>query len=59
MAEYEQEDVMEEAFYYWVMSDICSLIRRYGYTKVLIDIDKTLRNEDLEVELKNIEVDEG
>jgi hypothetical protein len=47
MAEYDQE----EAFYYWVLSDVCSLIRRYGYTKVLTDIDKALKNEDLEVEL--------
>lgn len=47
MAEYDQE----EAFYYWVLSDVCSLIRRYGYTKVLTDIDKALRTDDLEVEL--------
>ena len=47
MAEYDQE----EAFYYWVLSDVCSLIRRYGYTKVLTDIDKALKNDDLEVEL--------
>lgn len=47
MAEYDQE----EAFYYWVLSDVCSLIRRYGYTKVLMDIDKALRTDDLEVEL--------
>ena len=50
MAEYDQE----EAFYYWVLSDVCSLIRRYGYTKVLIDIDKALKHEDLEIEIKNI-----
>lgn len=50
MSEYDQE----EAFYYWVLSDVCSLIRRYGYTKVLIDIDKVLKNEDLEIEIKNI-----
>lgn len=49
MTEYDQE----EAFYYWVLSDVCSLIRRYGYTKVLTDIDKALKNEDLEVELKS------
>ena len=49
MAEYDQE----EAFYYWVLSDVCSLIRRYGYTKVLTDIDKALRTDDLEVELKS------
>ena len=49
MAEYD----MEEAFYYWVLSDVCSLIRRYGYTKVLTDIDNALRTDDLEVELKS------
>ena len=54
MAEYD----MEEAFYYWVLSDVCSLIRRYGYTKVLTDIDKALKNEDLEVEIKNMMDDE-
>ena len=47
MAEYD----LEEAHYWWVLSDVCSLIRRYGYTKVLTDIDKALKNEDLEVEL--------
>lgn len=49
MAEYD----MEEAHYHWVLSDVCSLIRRYGYTKVLMDIDKALRTDDLEVELKS------
>lgn len=58
MAEYDQDATLEEAFYYWVLSDVCSLIRRYGYTKVLTDIDKSLKNEDLELELKNFEVDE-
>lgn len=51
MAEYDQDATLEEAFYYWVLSDVCSLIRRYGYTKVLTDMDKALKNEDLEVEL--------
>ena len=51
MAEYDQDATLEEAFYYWVLSDVCSLIRRYGYTKVLTDIDKALRTDDLEVEL--------
>ena len=50
MAEYDQE----EAFYYWVLSDVCSLIHRYGYTKVLNDIDKALKHEDLEIEIKHI-----
>jgi hypothetical protein len=43
----------EEAHYYWVLSEVCDLIRDYGYTKVLMDIDKSLRNQDLEVTLKN------
>ncbi len=54
MAEYDQE----EAFYYWVLSDVCSLIRRYGYTKVMMDIDKALRADDLEVELLSTMGDE-
>ena len=54
MAEYD----LEEAHYWWVLSDVCSLIRRYGYTKVLTDIDKSLKNEDLEVEIKNMMDDE-
>ena len=49
MAEYD----MEEAHYHWVLSDVCSLIRRYGYSKVMMDIDKALRTDDLEVELKS------
>lgn len=44
----------EEAHYYWVLSDVCDMIRLYGYTKVLLDIDKALKNEDLEVELKHM-----
>lgn len=46
------EQDMREAYYHWVLSDICDMIRAYGYTKVLIDIDRTLKNEDLEIELK-------
>ena len=49
MAEFD----MEEAHYYWVLSQVCDLINEYGYTKVLIDIDKSLKNEDLEVTIKN------
>ncbi len=49
MAEYD----WEEASYWWSINDVCELIRQYGYTKVLIDIDKSLRNKDLEVTLKN------
>ena len=48
------EHDLEEAHYYWVLSDVCDMIRLYGYTKVLIDIDKALKNEDLEVEIKNM-----
>ena len=55
MAEYD----LEEAHYWWVLSDVCSLIRRYGYTKVLTDIDKALRTDDLEVELLSNFKDEG
>ena len=54
MSEFDQE----EAHYHWVLSDVCSLIHRYGYTKVLKDIDKALKNEDLEVELKHMMDDE-
>ena len=43
----------EEAYYWWSINDVCELIRLYGYTKVLLDIDKSLRNQDLEVTLKN------
>lgn len=49
MAEFD----LEEAHYYWVLSEVCDLIRDYGYTKVLIDIDKHLKSEDLEVTIKN------
>ena len=48
------EEDMQEAYYHWVLSDVCDRIRMYGYTKVLIDIDKALKNEDLEVEIKNM-----
>ena len=54
MAEFDSE----EAHYYWILSDVCDMIRLYGYTKVLIDIDKALKADDLEVELKNIEVEQ-
>lgn len=54
MSEYDYE----EAFYWWSINDVCELIRQYGYTKVLMDIDKSLKNDDLVVELKNIEGDE-
>lgn len=48
------EHDLEEAHYYWVLSEVCDLIRDYGYAKVLMDIDKHLKSEDLEVTLKNI-----
>lgn len=54
MSEYDYE----EAYYWWSINDVCELIRQYGYTKVLIDIDKALKTEDLVVEYKNIEGDE-
>ena len=43
----------EEACYHWILSEVCEMIRLYGYSKVLMDIDKTLRADDLEVELKS------
>ena len=52
------EEDMREAYYHWVLSDVCDMIRLYGYTKVLIDIDKALKNEDLEVELKHMKDEE-
>lgn len=45
----------EEAYYWWSINDVCELIRQYGYTKVLMDIDKALKNKDLEVEYAQIE----
>lgn len=48
-----EEQDMREAYYHWVVSDVCDMIRQYGYTKVLIDIDKALRTDDLEVELQS------
>lgn len=50
MSEFDQE----EAHYHWVLSDVCDMIRLYGYTKVLTDIDKALKHEDLEVEIRHI-----
>ena len=44
---------LEEAHYYWILNEICDMIRQYGYSKVLMDIDKALRTDDLEVELKS------
>lgn len=54
MSEYDYE----EAFYWWSINDICDLIRQYGYTKVLMDIDKTLKPADLDVTIANILGDE-
>ena len=48
------EHDFEEAHYWWSISNIVDLIDTYGYTKILMDIDKTLRAQDLEVELKQI-----
>ena len=44
----------EEASYWWSINDVCELIRQYGYTKVLMDIDKSLKNEELVVEYATI-----
>ena len=48
-----EEIDMREAYYHWVVSDVCDMIRLYGYTKVLMDIDKSLKTDDLEVEILN------
>lgn len=48
----------EEAFYWWAINDVCDLIRHYGYTKVLMDIDKTLKSTDLDVTISNTFDDE-
>lgn len=53
MDDLEIEAGLEEAHYYWVLSEVCDLIRDYGYTKVLMDIDKHLKSEDLEVTIAN------
>lgn len=50
MSEYD----WEEASYWWTINDICELIRQYGYTKVLLDIDKSLKSTDMSVTLSNI-----
>lgn len=50
MSEYD----WEEASYWWSINDICDLIRQYGYTKVLMDIDKSLKSTDLSVTIDNI-----
>lgn len=44
----------EEAYYWWSINDVCELIRQYGYTKVLMDIDKSLKSTDLSVTVANI-----
>ena len=44
---------LEEAHYFYVIGNVCDLIKDYGYTKVLMDIDKHLKSEDLEITLKN------
>lgn len=38
---------MEEAHYYWVINEICDLVRQYGYSRVMSDIDKSLTDEDV------------
>lgn len=54
MSEYD----WEEASYWWSINDICDLIRQYGYTKVLMDIDKSLKSTDLSVTIDNIVQDQ-
>lgn len=48
----------EEASYWWSINDVCELIRQYGYTKVLMDIDKALKPVDLDVTISNMLDDE-
>lgn len=38
---------MEEAHYYWTINEICDLVRQYGYSRVMSDIDKALTDEDV------------
>ena len=45
---------LEEAHYFYVIGNVCDLIKDYGYTKVLMDIDKHLKSVDLEVTLANV-----
>lgn len=53
MTEQEYFVFNEEAHYYWVLSDLCDLIREHGYTKVMKDIEGMLTTEDLEVTVMN------
>ena len=56
MSEYDYE----EASYWWSINDVCDLIRQYGYNKVLLDIDKSLKSTDLSVTVANIvDIDES
>lgn len=48
------EHDFEEAHYWWSIANIVDIIDMYGYTKVLIDIDKSLKASELEIELKQI-----
>lgn len=36
------EESLEEAHYYWVLSEILDIIEKYGYPKVMHDIDEAL-----------------
>lgn len=36
------EESLEEAHYYWVLSEILDMIEQYGYPKVMHDIDEGL-----------------
>lgn len=42
---------MEEAHYYWVINEVCDLVLQYGYSKVLEDIDKSLTDDDVIVQV--------
>jgi hypothetical protein len=55
MTEHYMDDTtyLEEAHYYWVLSELCDLIREQGYSKVMKDIEGMLTTEDLEVTVMN------
>ena len=56
MSEYDYE----EASYWWSINDVCDLIRQYGYNKVLLDIDKSLKSTDVSVTVANsVDIDES
>ncbi len=47
MTEAEFQD-LEEAHYYWILSEILDIIEKYGATKVMRDIDTGLKQRALQ-----------